>query len=94
MPKRTPKKHKRPKVQKAWLERRLYKLEKRIDKFNKEALMIRATIKIIDDRAAKKRKEIVEATNVALHDAGIKSAAQTGQIMKPGGITNASSQKK
>ncbi|KKL75005.1 hypothetical protein LCGC14_2059210 [marine sediment metagenome] len=67
-------KPKRRKVQRAHLERRLYKTERRIDKFNREALALRQAIKSMDEQVDKIKKVRQETINKALHVAAIESA--------------------
>lgn len=80
--------HKRKKVQKAYIERQLYKNERRIEKLSAEALAIRRALVTLDAQEAKVKKEREEAVNKSLHDASISAAKNTG------GNYNASSRTK
>ena len=70
-------KQKRRKVQRAYLERRLYKTERRIERFNQEALMLRQAIDIMEEQDLKKRQASEEEINKALHATAIDSVPAT-----------------
>lgn len=55
---------KRRKVQRAHLERRLYKTERRIEKFSLEANTLRQAIKVMDEQNAKQRTDILESKEI------------------------------
>lgn len=55
---------KRKKVQRVYLERRLYKTERRIERFSKEANLLRQTIKIMYEREAKRKVDILSSKEV------------------------------
>lgn len=57
---------KRKKVQRAYLERRLYKTESRIERFNNDANLLRQTIKIMYEREAKRRTDIFSSKEVMI----------------------------
>ncbi len=78
--------HKRKKVQRTYIERRLYKTERQIEKLSAAALAARRILATLDAQEAKVKKEREEAVNKALHDAAIKSVP-----VKKGGTKNASS---
>lgn len=83
---RDKRRHKRKKVQRAYLDRQLYKTERCIEKFNQKAHTLRQVIKVMDDREAKSKKEKQDAVNKALHVAAIESVPT-----EKGGTKNASS---
>lgn len=76
------KQHRRPKVQRAYLERRLYKTERRIEKFSEEANLLRRMIAAIDAKEKERQQKLLGSKDFV--DAGI-SAAKT-----QGGDSNAS----
>ena len=67
------KQHRRKKVQRAYLERRLYKTEKHIDKLNAHAVMLRKTIELMDKQEADRKAKIQADVNKTLQDAAVKS---------------------
>ena len=82
---KTNRRPKRSKVRKRYLERRLYKTERRIERLNTEALILRKAIKLLVDQEVAKRKAREDAIHKALHDTAIKSAP-----INKGGTKNAS----
>ena len=65
--------HKRARVQKRYLERRLYKTERHIEKLNIDVLSLREAIKLIEHQEIKKRTDREAALNKALHDTAVES---------------------
>ena len=66
-------KPKRLTVRRKYLERRLYKTERRITKFNLQAVEIRHALKTLEDREIKILKAREEVLNKELHRAAIAS---------------------
>ena len=69
------KRPKRKKLQRADLEHRLYKTERRTDKLNAQALMLRQAIEVMDKQELERKKQREVVLNKALQDAAIKSAS-------------------
>jgi len=66
-------KPKRKKVQRAYLERCLYRTEGRVLKLNQKALMLRQAIKMMEDQETTRKKDKEAAVHKALHTAAITS---------------------
>ena len=66
--------HKRPKVQRAYLERRLYKTERKIERLSAGANALRRLIRMIDEQTLKRKQAALESKE--LLEAGVTAANQ------------------